>query len=442
MPASSRPRLSAGLWLHLGGAVCTLAYLWLAWSARQPGGPSLGTFAACLGSAAIVSFGLHWRLRESRAPFPLGAMVVWAVAFRLCGLLGGPIYEDDYFRYMWDGFRFATTGSPYGLAPEDAFADPSVPEEFRQVLDGINNPDLPTIYGPVTQAVFLIAYWLKPASIAVLQFLLIGVDLAILAMLLRLARPRNALLYAWCPLVVKEVAFTAHPDGVGVALLLAGVLLARNRRWFAAAVALGLASAAKVFALALAPFVLARAKPAHWAAAAATLAGCYAPFALAGGTDLESLWVFAREWEFNSAIFGPLAGLVGSAAARALLGTVLCAAALRYYLGYARGGAKGPPRGDLLFGGLLLVSPVINAWYLLWLLPFAAIFPSAWAWTASVAVLLSYATGLNLPDASLQPYGQPAWVRAVEYGAILVAAGFGAWRRCLRTRSDSPCTGT
>ena len=40
---------------------------------------------------------------------------------------------------------------------------------------------------------------------------------------------------------------------------------------------------------------------------------------------------------------------------------------------------------------------------------------------ASVAILLSYITGLNLKDYDLQAYGQPWWVRPIEFGMIGLA---------------------
>ena len=139
---------------------------------------------------------------------------------------------------------FATTGTPYGVAPEAFFIDPMVPAAFHAVLDRINNPELPTIYAPTTQFVFLFGYWLYPGSVTALQSILIVVDLATVALLLRLAPVRNVMLYAWCPLVIKEIAFTAHPDGIGICLLLAAIVLARNRRWRSTAICLGLACSA------------------------------------------------------------------------------------------------------------------------------------------------------------------------------------------------------
>ncbi len=413
--ASKRYVDGVGLW-------CVLGYAALAFLARQPGEPDLRAFFLLVAWTGLPVFGLFFHFWKTGAPFPVGRLLVWAVAFRLCGLVGGPFYEDDFYRYLWDGYRFAVAGTPYGAAPEEFFVDPAVPALFQGVLDGVNYPELPTIYAPVTQVVFLVAYWIKPASVAVLQAILIAVDLATVFLLLRLAPARNVLLYAWCPLVVKEIAFTAHPDGVGVCLLLGAIVLARSRRWWIAAGLLGLAVATKTFALVLAPLILVRARLRHWLLFAATAAAVYLPFVVLGGTDLLSLQVFARDWEFNSALFGLLKTIVPPFEARLVLGVGFAVFWGWYCLRYARGaGAQGIPRGDWLFGVLLALSPVINPWYLLWLLPFAVVFPSFWAWTASMAVLLSYITGLNLPDYTLQPYEQPGWARGLEFGLILLA---------------------
>ena len=414
------------------GLSCTLGYAALAFLARPPGEPDLAVFFSLMAWTGLPVFGLFLYCRRRDEPVPLNRLLFWAVAFRICGLVGGPLLEDDFYRYLWDGYRFATTGTPYAAIPEAFFTDPTVPAAFHTVLDGINHPELPTIYSPTTQFVFLLGYWLRPGSIAALQCLLIVIDLATVILLLRLAPARNVLLYAWCPLVVKEIAFTAHPDGLGVCLLLAALGLAQGRRWRSAAMCLGLACGAKIFALALAPFVLVGAASRHWVLFGATLAALYAPFALGGGTDLSSLLVFTREWEFNSAAFGLLT--LALPAFEAKLGLGLACALLWgwYYWRYRRDEGRPVPRGDWVYGVLLAASPVINPWYLLWVLPFAAIFPSVWAWTASVAVLISYITGLNVNDYELQPYQQPLWARLLEFGLIALALAWPALGRIWR----------
>ena len=70
----------------------------------------------------------------------------------------------------------------------------------------------------------------------------------------------------------------------------------------------------------------------------------------------------------------------------------------------------------------------MNPWYLLWLLPFVALNPTAAGLTALAAVSLSYATGLNLSDPALDNFAHPSWVRPIEYGAVALAAAVDWWR--------------
>lgn len=412
---------AAGLW-------CALGYAALAFLSRRPGEPDLPVFFLLVAWSSLPVFSLYLYFRGREESFPLGRLLFWSVVFRICGLAGGPFFEDDFYRYLWDGYRFATTGTPYGVAPEAFFGDPGIPAVFHRILDGINYPELPTIYAPVTQVVFLLGYWFNPGSVATLQLILIVVDLTTILLLLRLAPAGNVMLYAWCPLVIKEIAFTAHPDGIGVCLLLAAIVLIRDHRR-SAAVCLGMAVGAKIFALVLAPLVLVGAGLAAWVLFIMTLAVVYAPFVLQGGTDFESLLVFAREWEFNSAAFGLLTTVLRPLEAKLVLGLLCGIFWGHYYVRYSRIRAGEVPRGDWLYGVFLMASPVINPWYLLWLLPFAAVATSVSAWTASVAVFLAYVTGLNLNDGDLQPYQQPAWVRPLEFGLILPALAYDLFRQ-------------
>lgn len=403
------------------GAWCAVGYAGLAVLAHQPGEPPLAAFFATVAWVTVPLFWLFLYSRRRDLPIPVSRLILWAVAFRVCGLLGGPIYEDDFYRYLWDGFLFATTGTPYGTAPAEFFGNPEVHPVFQGVLDQVGYPELPTIYAPVTQVAFLLGYWIHPGSVAVLQALMIVADLGIILLLLRMAPARNVLLYAWCPLVVKEIAFTAHPDAIGVCLLLGSLVLARQRRFSWAAIILGLAVASKVLALVLVPLVMIGSSKRHYLTLCITLLLVYLPFVTSGGAEFESLRVFGMQWEFNAALFGAASSLLGRVTSMTVFGLILAGLCVCYTVRYVRGGADAVPRGDWLYGALLALAPVINPWYLLWLLPFATVYPSVWAWTASVAVLLSYVTGLNLNDFALQPYYVPAWARALEFGAIVGA---------------------
>ena len=440
--------------VDLAGFVCAVCYGVLAWLAQQPGEPPLAAFLTISGTAALATFALYlWqgRAHATLACGPVGTvgrLVFWALVFRLCGLVGGPFYEDDFFRFLWDGYRFATDGTPYGQPPEAYFGDPSVPVAFQRVLDEINNPHLATIYGPVTQTVFLLGYALRPGSVVALQAVFIAIDLLLIGLLLRLAPARGVLLYAWCPLVVKEIAFTAHPDGLAVALLVAAVVASGSRRPAAVAICVGLAVAAKAVALLLAPLLLLRCSPRWWGLCAGVVALVYLPFVLQGASDLATLAVFLREWRFNAGLFDVLTLWLSDESARVLVAVALLGVLAWCRRHDRRAGVdasiplpqaprlpqtprlpQAPPRGDWLFGAWLALSPVVNPWYLLWVLPFAAIYPSLWAWTASVAVLLAYWTGLNAQAPALHPYDHPIWVRPLEYGLILLLAGADLLRR-------------
>ena len=75
-----------------------------------------------------------------------------------------------------------------------------------------------------------------------------------------------------------------------------------------------------------------------------------------------------------------------------------------------------------LFLVFLLLAPVLNPWYAIWLVPFVAINPTRSELALLVVVPLSYATGLNLADPTLATYAQPAWVRPIEFGIVILAA--------------------
>ena len=416
--------------LHIvdaAGLGCVAGYGLLAWLARQPGEPALTAFLAIVAWTALLTFALYAHHRDGR-PLSVGRLIFWAVAFRICGLLGGPFYEDDFHRYLWDAYRFAQDGTPFGTIPEHFFLDGSVPEMFQRVLDQINNPHLATIYAPITEVAFLLGYAAAPGSVAALQMIFILCDLLAIALLARLAPARGLLLYAWCPLVVKEIAFTAHPESLGVCLLLAAIVLARGRRLLGAAACLALAVGAKIFALLLVPFVLIRARAIHWAVFVGVLALIHAPFVLQGGTGGETMRIFALEWQFNAGPFALLALPLSDFQARLAAGALLLGLWLWWYTRHRRR-MDDVPRGDWIYGAMLFLAPVVNPWYFVWLAPFAAIYPSAWACTALVAVLLSYVTGLNLADWDLHPYAHPSWVKPLEFGAVALALGWDLLRR-------------
>ena len=83
-------------------------------------------------------------------------------------------------------------------------------------------------------------------------------------------------------------------------------------------------------------------------------------------------------------------------------------------------GLQEAPVADVMLAFFLL-SPVLNPWYLVWLVPFAAVGPTRRAVALLIVIPLSYATGLNLGDPALETYAQPDWVRPIEFGIVILA---------------------
>ena len=409
------------------GLAAAIAYAVLSWASRQSNSLSLLLFYGCLAIASGACIGAFLVLQKrgvSRAD--LRCIAAYAVAFRLIGFVGQPIYEDDFYRYMWDGRAFALTGNPYQHPPAASFGDDGVPPEFDEILSRINFPELPTIYGPACQLVFLLSYWMSPGELWPMKLLFLAADLGLLWVLWKILGPAVGLvLYAWSPLLVKEIAFTSHTDVLAAFLLFAGMERLAARRPGVAAGLLGLAVSARFFVILLIPALLWRQRARIWAIFTAVLLAMYLPFAVRGSSDAASVITFASGWEFNSFAFAVLREWFGGTGGR-----VACAVLfMAFYVWWFRknaGTAMGTAmvRGDLLLAALFLISPVVNPWYLVLLVPFLALQPSFWGITAVTTVLLAYCTAANLQLTGMGGFDHPWWVRPLEIVPVLLAAGF------------------
>ena len=323
--------------------------------------------AAVAGSAALLW--LAWERRFEQTP------LVWvfalALLLRIAAAQATPLLEDDYFRYLWDGFRTATTFDPYRLPPSAFFGNSDLAPLWQDILGGINHPDITSIYGPVLQGLFAAAHAIAPGKVGALQALLVAVDLACLGLLVQQrAGKRWLLAYALHPLILKEAIASAHPDGLVALWLLLALLAWQRRRAVCIGVLLALAMATKVAALVVLPlFLVGRGLRAAVCAAAAfsiTLLALYLPMVAGGGSDAAGLWAFGTQWRFNPLLYRVVEVMLSPSSARA-------AAAALIVLGLAilarrQRSGKTRPRADSALLLLLLLSPVVNPWYWLWAL--------------------------------------------------------------------------
>jgi alpha-1,6-mannosyltransferase len=389
------------------------------------------------GIAALMQIAglMLWR---SRYVLSARKGLIFAVVLQLLGLVGQPMFEDDYFRYLWDGYQSVSSGTPYGKAPEQFFAEEKLPAKMQWVLSGVNNPEVPTIYGPAVQQIFAIAYRIAPGEERALRALFALLHLALVALLLYLPTPRASVpekkldrvyayelvnrhalvvMYVSNPLVFKEVALTGHFDFLlPLALVGAYCALQRSHKVFAG-VLVASAVACKVVALLALPLLIWRGQFKLLLGFTLALLCWYLPYGV--DSDLLGLAVFAKQWQFNAGAFALLA-LLGSELAK-VLSLMLLMVVLAFCSWRVRADAKQLPKALLwLFATLILLGPVVNPWYWLWLLPIACLVNARWTFCAGTLLLLSYGHGLFLPASMLAPYELPFGLQILEHIGVLL----------------------
>jgi hypothetical protein len=421
-------------------------------------------------SADLTSDGATTEPSAPPGDRPVGAIVLGvALVLRLLALPMAPILSNDVYRYVWDGEAVLSGANPYRLAPEDPELEP-LRDEVGTTWDRMGHKDVPTVYPPLALGLFAVAA-ASPFPLAALGILLAAADLALCALLLALAReigvpPWRTIWYAWSPLAVVETAGQGHVDALAVTAAAAAVLLVvRARRSPGPVTALGAGLSAAAGALAkLGPLLAlpmwarqSRRPLALLAGAGLLLVAGFLPVAATVGVP-PGLLTYGVTWEFNGPLFEPLwRGLDGVDAdvwvkdrledakqltgehafwnrfypyaypqflAKALLAPLLAVALVLSFL------SQRPVAGTgKLFGRALLVSATVYPWYLLWVLPWAALGRHR-AWLLAVALApLVYLPGLLEPLGVTPPALFP-WFWAAVWGPPAVAALVSPrWRR-------------
>ncbi len=285
------------------------------------------------------------------------------------------LFDDDVWRYLWDGHVLASGQNPYRAAPAEAL---TVDEPWRTIRRNINHAGVPTIYPPVSQLLFLFAHALAPGSLVALKGVLIACDLLAIALiagcLRRLGRASNeVLLYAWNPLVILMFAGAAHIDVLMLMLLSLSMYLLLRGSNRAAGVALGLATMTKLAPFVVWPLFIRRSGKSGSAALLATTAICATPF-LVPGRGIQTFHLFATSWDFNSATFELLRRLARPFTAdpdawARVIALALLAAALAWIDRHIH---PFPDAAMNALSALIVLSPAVMPWYATWPLAFVA----------------------------------------------------------------------
>jgi hypothetical protein len=367
---------------------------------------------------------------EKEKPWRLTGLIIFlAIIFRLGLIAPDPaVLSKDIYRYIWDG-RVQQNGiNPYRYPPGALEL-----EHMRddRIFPNINRKDYPTLYPAGAQISFRIFYMLVGDSVTGYKGLMVFFDILTLLVLAALLKTwglnlSRIIVYAWNPLVIFEIAYSGHLEGLTVFLMVAALYLSAIHKKIPAIIMLALSAAVKMYpALLIAAFLNRGDRIKGIIAFSATLMLLYLPFSGAGGKISGFLPVYLKNphESFNLGLKYLLMRLIPGLDYYLLSLLFIIALAIAGVIVFLKEkkDVEGFRYAYILTGLLMVLMPAsLHPWYVILIIPFLTIYPSP-AWLIfSLSVTLSYLKYTS-------PQGiMPAWVLLAEYLPLfaLLTAGY------------------
>lgn len=377
-------------------------------------------------------------------------IIILAVIFRLMFLFRLPELSDDIYRYLWDGLTVLHGNNPYAFPPSDVRI---IAAESAALLSHVNHPQLITIYPPAAQIFFAMGAFF--GGILGIKTVLVTLDIAVCAVMLRLLSwmkisPSRAVLYAWHPLPILEIASSGHIDGAGIFLLMLAFMLLLPPRgdpnlhtpnhWVApaaAGLAFSVAILVKLFPLVFLPILLflagRKGRGPFIIGAVGGTAGLSIPFLPGLCNMFTTLDIYVRNWEFASFGFQSLHEIFPSGStARQILAVLFLLITATLYASLFRKREKpaeaayasslfpaGFETAYCIALAFLLLTPTLHPWYVLYLACLLPFVPGIAGLVMTWAVLLSYRVLINFTLLGM-------WEEKDAIPAIIWAATVGA----------------
>ncbi|MBX9925243.1 MAG: glycosyltransferase 87 family protein, partial [Hyphomicrobiaceae bacterium] len=351
----------------------------------------------------------------------LTRILIMGAVLRAAMLWSVPALEDDFYRYLWDGAMSANGFNPYGLSPAavastagpagDTIRDLS--EQAGYVFERINNPELRTVYPPVAQAFFALAYLAEPWSLLAWRLIILAAECVslclLLAMLRDVGRPAIWVALYWLnPLIIKELVNSAHMEAILMPLVLGAVWFAMQQRFLASVGLLALAAGTKVWPLLLAPLLVRPllSDPRRLALAlgllGASALALAAPILMAGLDRGSGFVAYSGTWQRNGALVPgltalsmALAGLANETAAslvRIFVAATAALIAIALAIRPVAGSTDLVGRVTVMAAAVLLLSPAQYPWYLAWVMPMLVFRPIRGLLAATALLPVYYAS--------------------------------------------------
>lgn len=353
------------------------------------------------------------------------------MALRLVAISYLPNLTDDYLRYLWDG-RLTTAGyTPFGHLP-GTLLDELSPAPGQQVV--LVEKNFFTVYPPLSQVFFAIAWWIAPAlseAVVVLKIiwlLLEGVTLYLLPRILhQLKLPAHyALWYVFHPFVIIELVGNIHTEAglaMGIALLVFG--LAKHKTLWTA-IGLGVAVGFKLWPILFLPFLFMHWQGREkWQFTGFAIAAILVPWFFFTPYEayihfIESLGLYLHYFEFNASIYFILKWLFVHTldwprqwAATVASGMFLVGFLLTF-VQYVRQKIEVLPAITMVAALYFFTATTTHPWYIMPLVVLASFVRWKWLWVWSMVVMLTYYAYTK------ETWHVPTALLIVEYGLVLI----------------------
>ena len=367
----------------------------------------------------------YWNCDDAR----FCRVLLWGAVLARFLLAFAPIMlTGDIARYLWEGKLLRAGMSPFQIAP-----DASIVAQLRDTnWNAIEYKHMTAIYPPVAQYLFAafghseLCWRLFLCGLETLSLVLL------LATLGRSGIPRGRfVIYAFLPLSIMEIAMSGHLEGV---LVFCTVLLlflcsdAGRASPVRLAALFGLLATIGIWVkyIFLIPVLYALAAQLPLRAWLTTLLS----FALGsflvvvffpGHLDglFTSFGQYLQHWRFNDSLFHLLGFLFdvdwSDSQSFILLKYALACLWGCLSISLAVWSKNWVRSAVLCLMTLLLFSPVVHPWYLLWFAPLLCFYPSAAAIYFCISVCLSYASRVAPGMEAL-----PLWLKLLEYLPVYV----------------------
>ncbi|HEX3969345.1 MAG TPA: glycosyltransferase 87 family protein [Edaphobacter sp.] len=386
--------------------------------------------------------------------FTLPIILAVAIACRLASLFAEPYLSTDIYRYVWDGIVQHAHISPYRYVPgSPALAFLRAPHQ--DIFDNINRRDYAhTIYPPAAQALFYLITWISPTVtfMKTAMVLFEGVTMYALVTLLHSLnlRREQALLYAWCPLVIWEIAGSGHLDSAAIAFIALALLARYRNQPVLTGLFLAIAILLKFYPLVLLPALYRRGDFKMPATVAVVIALGYAAYSSVGMLVFGFLGGYVKEegmatgsryfllelaqkipglhnlsttvyYLFCAAVFTPIlwwcwrvASQQGSEGHRPPTNSGVPSPAVAN-IGSRRSSTLYLRQAFALAATLMFLFSPHYAWYILWLVPFFTLMPNLPILTYLLCFFYLYTTALAEPGPKM------FLANEILYAAVLAA---------------------